>query len=191
MAKLFNNNSRTPAIPERQRLENRYNASRGNLLLVIVFTLINIVLIFTKSYSYFLFSAFVPYVMVDEGWYWTGRYPSEYYEDGVILSADSFLYTMIAIVAVVLVVYLLCWLFSNKNRVGWLITALVFFALDTVFYVWYCGISVEGIIDLLFHVWVLYYLISGIVAHYKLKKLPPEEETPVAVEEETPVITEE
>ena len=42
---------------ERYTLENKYNTTRYNLLLVIGFTLINIVLLVTNSDRYFLFSA--------------------------------------------------------------------------------------------------------------------------------------
>ena len=39
--------------------------------------------------------------------------------------------------------------------------ALVFFVIDTfgMFYLW--GISIDMILDLLFHIWVIYYLVSG------------------------------
>ena len=37
------------------------------------------------------------------------------------------------------------------------------------------GFSVDSIIDILFHAWVIFSLISGIVSYNKLKKLPVEE----------------
>ena len=42
-------------------LENKYLSSRNNLLLVIIFTLINIVMAALGNDSYFLFSASIPY----------------------------------------------------------------------------------------------------------------------------------
>ena len=36
------------------------------------------------------------------------------------------------------------------------------------------GVALDSILDIFFHVWVLYYLITGIRAHYKLKELPEE-----------------
>jgi len=72
--------------------------------------------------------------------------------------------------------YLLAWYMSGKNRVGWLIFALVFFGLDTLAMLLINGIDITSIVDILFHIWVIYYLILGISAHYKLKELPPEEE---------------
>ena len=61
----------------------------------------------------------------------------------------------------------------SKKRVGFLIAALVLFVLDTVFLIWNYGIAVS-LIDLLFHGWIIYYLVSGTLAYYKLKKLENE-----------------
>lgn len=52
---------------ERYTLENKYNTTRYNLLLVIGFTLINIVLLVTNSDRYFLFSAYIPYTVATLG----------------------------------------------------------------------------------------------------------------------------
>ena len=41
----------------REALERSYKNSRGNLLLVVIFTVINAILAFAGSSSYFLFSA--------------------------------------------------------------------------------------------------------------------------------------
>ena len=64
---LFGNNQ--PAVQQspRDMLEQKYNGSRANLLLVIVFTAINMILMVAGSDTYFLFSAFVPYMMVVVG----------------------------------------------------------------------------------------------------------------------------
>ena len=64
---------------------------------------------------------------------------------------------------------------SKKNNVGWLVAALVLFAIDTVSMFLFMGIDVSMILDIVFHAWVIYYLIAGIVAHKKLKELPLEE----------------
>ena len=40
---------------------------------------------------------------------------------------------------------------------------------------WIDGFAIESIIDIIFHGLVIYYLISGIIAHNNLKKLPIEE----------------
>ena len=187
---LFNKNQNQQAQPfsQRQQLERRYASARMNLLWVVLFTAINIVLLVSNSYTYFLFSAFIPYAIVDYGMIVCGKYPADFYGD---LSQYQFfdttvLVVLIAVAAVICVLYLLCWIFSKKRRVAWLIVGLVFFALDTVFML-LGGISADRILDIVFHGWVIISLTGGIIAHSKLKKLPEEEPAPVA----EPVQTEE
>ena len=187
---LFNKNQNQQAQPfsQRQQLERRYASARMNLLWVVLFTAINIVLLVSNSYTYFLFSAFIPYAIVDYGMIVCGKYPADFYGD---LSQYQFFDTtvlviLIAVAAVICVLYLLCWIFSKKRRVAWLIVGLVFFALDTVFML-LGGISADRILDIVFHGWVIISLTGGIIAHSKLKKLPAEEPAPVA----EPVQTEE
>jgi hypothetical protein len=187
---LFNKNQNQQAQPfsQRQQLERRYASARMNLLWVVLFTAINIVLLVSNSYTYFLFSAFIPYAIVDYGMIVCVKYPADFYGD---LSQYQFfdttvLVVLIAVAAVICVLYLLCWIFSKKRRVAWLIVGLVFFALDTVFML-LGGISADRILDIVFHGWVIISLTGGIIAHSKLKKLPEEEPAPVA----EPVQTEE
>ena len=87
MANLF---TKQPVRTPREDYEQKYNSSRGQLLFVLAMTVINIVLLVSKSDLYFLFSAFIPYFLVDLGMYMCGMYPSEYYlEDGF----DYFLFS--------------------------------------------------------------------------------------------------
>ena len=187
---LFNKNQNQQAQPfsQRQQLERQYASARMNLLWVVLFTAINIVLLVSNSYTYFLFSAFIPYAIVDYGMIVCGKYPADFYGDlGQYQFLDStVLVVLIAVAAVICVLYLLCWIFSKKRRVAWLIIGLVFFALDTVFML-LGGISADRILDIVFHGWVIISLTGGIIAHSKLKKLPEEEPAPVA----EPVQTEE
>lgn len=158
--------------------EQKYNVSRGNLLLVVVFTAINLLLLVTNSDSYFLFSAFIPYFITTIGMIFCGRFPEEYYSDGMedLIFLDNSFFVILLVISVLLTLtYLLAWFMSGKNRVGWLIFALAFFVVDTVAMLFLNGIALETIMDILFHAWVIYYLISGISAHFKLKKLPTEE----------------
>ena len=175
---LFNKNSTNGAVSERQRLETKYAQSRHNILLVVLFSLINIILLVADGSTYFLFSAYVPYLFADLGMLFTGSYPSEVYTGdlaGMEFLPKSFFVVMLVIVMIILVLYLLCWIFSKKQRVGWMITALVFFVIDTAAMLLLNGISADGIIDIVFHGWVVVSLIMGIAAHFKLKKLPAED----------------
>lgn len=182
---LFNKNQNQEAQPvsQRQRLEGNYAAARKNILMVLAFTTINLILLVANSNTYFLFSAYIPFAIVDWGMFLSGRYPAEVYsqfEDFEPLGM-SLLVISLVIAVMICLLYLLCWLFSDKKRVGWLITALVLFATDTILML-LGGIGLESIMDVIFHGWVIISLSMGISAYFKLKKLPPEEE-PIPAEE--------
>ncbi|MEE0946382.1 MAG: hypothetical protein U0M42_06125 [Acutalibacteraceae bacterium] len=177
MAKFFGNNQNTIAVSQKEQLQGNYSKSVGNLLLVIVFTVVNIILLVSNSNTYFLFSAFVPYFIADYGMFFTGKYPEAYYEGMTDFEfVDiSFLYVTLAVSAVVIVLYLLSWIFARKGKIGWLYVATVMFVIDTLAMFALTGFSTESIIDIVFHAWVLYCLINGIVTFNKIKKLPDEE----------------
>ncbi len=158
-------------------LETQYKSSIGNLLLVVVFSAVNIVLLLVNGNSYFLFSAFVPYFAVDYGMYFCGMYPEEYYYDvpDMVFEEKSFLGVWIAIAVVILTVYVLCWYLAIKKKLGALIAALLFFIIDTAVMLWLVEFSMDSIIDILMHVWVLSYLVFAIVIYFKIKKSPVEE----------------
>ena len=166
---------------QRDVLRNKYQSARSNIMLVIVFTLLNIILLVTNSNTYFLFSAAIPYLVADLGMYLCGKYPEEYYLGEFAemeFLGDGFLVATLVVAAVILVLYLLSWIFSKKLRVGWMIFALVFFAADTAGMLLLSDISSDMIVDILFHGWVIVSLVSGIVSYFKLKKLPEDEQLP-------------
>ena len=186
MAKFFNQGvSLTP----RQNYERKYKASRANLLLVVIATAINMFLIATGSDTYFLFSAFIPYFLTTIGMVQCGLLPPEYYEYPMedYIFYDKSLFVALLIISIILTsLYLLAWFMSKKNRVGWLIFALVFFGLDTLGMLIFNGIAAEGIIDIVFHAWIIYYLVVGIIAHNKLKNYPYEDEPVMAYQNAVP-----
>lgn len=189
MAGIFANNTQTQQLSQRETLTNKYMNARHNLLLVVGFTLINIILLVTNANSYFLFSAYIPYVIVDLGMALCGKYPAEYYggemESMEFLDNTFFVITLV-VAAVFLVLYLLSWLLCKKPRVGWMIFALVFFVIDTAGMLLLAGISADMIMDIVFHGWVIVSLSGAISAYFKLKKLP-EEEVLVDVPVDVPV----
>lgn len=134
-----------------------YDKARGNLLLMIILTLINVVLFFLGSETVMLFSATVPYMSILIGF---------------LSEIDVIMQVCAIFTTVVMVMYLLCWVFSKRNPV-WIIIAMVMFVIDTIALIWiYVGTQeASGIIDLVIHIWVLYYLFNGIKYGYKLKKM--------------------
>ena len=144
--------------------------------MMIALTLLNIVLLFTGSNTMMLSSATVPYYAAILGWA---------SEDQIFLTVN------LVIAGICLLAYLLCWIFSKKHY-GWMIAALVMFIMDTLALV---GIYLmiedfSGIMDLLIHAWVLYYLFLGVTNGRKLKQLPEEvveAESAVPMENANPI----
>lgn len=166
----MNRNMITPAAHAKAAIT--FRNSRFNLLLLVAFTLVNIIFVITKSDLYFLFSATVPYYLAVYGLFWTGHLPDAVPKGQKIdILPDSFLVVMLVIAAVILLLYLL-FFFLSKKHPAFLIAALVFFAIDCIYMlytVFSTGFEVSSLIDIAFHGWVLYYLISGVIASRKLK----------------------
>lgn len=175
--------------PQRQLLENRFRSARYNILLVLIFTAVNILLAVTQSNLYFLFSAYIPYALVDLGMLLCGMYPEEFYEafygapyHSLEFSSKVIFVIALAVAVVILVWYLMSWLFTKKVKLGWMIFAFAFFVVDTLAMLIIGGISLDMLIDYVFHAWVLFSLLNGILAGRKLKKLPEEVVDAVAAE---------
>ncbi|MBQ9915322.1 MAG: hypothetical protein IJO50_04170 [Clostridia bacterium] len=152
----------------KERAQAQYDRARSNLLLMIILTMVNVGLAIAESYTMMLFSATVPYYVVIFG----------FLTYGTTLATVCFV-----VAALCMLGYLLCWNFS-KTHYGWMIGALVMFILDTLFlvYILMDMQDASNVIDILIHIWVLYYLVIGVVNGHRLKKLS--DVVPV-VEEET------
>lgn len=163
---LFSNRNAQQNVSERQVLQSKYANSRHNLLILLAFTVINIVLLLLEQNTYFLFTAYAPYLWFIEGWF---------YKDTVKL----------VLAVVVLAALLVCWLQAKKD-VRWLYAGVALVVLDVVFLLVVVGFDAEWIIDYAFHAYILISTASGIVAYNKLKKLPPEEGVAADVEPAAP-----
>lgn len=187
MAFFKNNAEQQPQ--SRESLEQRFHSARRSLLMVTIFTVINLVLLVTNSNSYFVFSAFIPYFLTGTGMALCGRFPVESYgEDFLTMQFldPSFLTVMIAISVVIITLYLLAWYFSKNKKIGWLIFAFIFFALDTVVMFLLSDNLFSSILDILFHAWVLFDICMAMNAAGKLKKLPDEAELVPASDDSDP-----
>ena len=154
-----------PAQPVKHPLVAKYDGARSNLLAMLAFTVINFILTITQADMYFLFSATFPQASLLYGYVLEAEGLTGFYTAGIVLGV------------VCIGLYCLCWLLSKKNA-GWMIVATVLFAIDTLLLFLAYEIQADMILDVVFHAWVLYYLISGVVANAKMKKLPPEELAP-------------
>lgn len=175
-------NTPTGFRPSQRRVyEQQYKTARMNLLLVVAMTVVNLVLLATGSDTYFLFSAYIPYVATLYGMLFCGHLPPDYYTelDGIqLFETNTFFVVMLAISIIITLLYLLFWFMSSKNRGAWLISALIFFSLDTILMLVIEGIALSAIIDILLHAYVIYSLIIGVRAYFKLKAMPTEAPVP-------------
>ena len=169
----------TAPMSPREEVEMKYKRSRANLLLVIIVSVVNLFTLALNG-SYFLFSASIPAIPVELAM------PMS--EEEVVVFSDFIVPIIIGIILTV--PYLLCWVFSKK-RAGWMIPALVFFSFDCLYLFLLATIDPTAvIIDILFHAWVMFYLITGVINGFKLKKMPEDEPLPefgeIVTEGETP-----
>lgn len=134
---LYMNNKKMSASPQRI-----YQNARYGILGLILFTILNLVLYFIGSDSYYLFSVFLAYILA------VG------FENAVGL----------VLAALVLAPYVLAFFLSKKKR-GWLIAALVLFSLDTLILILLglgSGALLSLTLDLLFHGLVIVLLALGV-----------------------------
>ena len=164
---IFNKNQ-TQGFTKKELAERQFLSSRLTVLLICVFTAINIILALTGSDSYFLFSA-IPYYAVILSYIGVaaGELPM-----GVLIVA-------IAFAVVVIAAYLLCFIFGKKHF-GWLIAALILFSLDTIYFIYIIisAFDASMIIDIVFHLYVIYSLVMSVVNFFKLKNTAEEETAP-------------
>ena len=148
-------------VGQKQTPEQKYNQARGNLMLVVAFTAINVVMLMLDSNTQFLFSAAFPSVAYALGDYLTEYTGIEMFRIGALMLAFGNIG-----------LYLLCWFCAKKYR-GFMVFALVLFVLDcfaflSEFVIFEIDASIG--MDVVFHVWVLWALISGVIAMAGLKK---------------------
>lgn len=152
----------------REYLEKKVSSARHSLLLVLIFTVINLVILLADGNSYFLFSASVPYYLTAFGMGMDMGMGTE--------GIGVFTTTALVISAVILAVYLICWLMTKKKPAWYLVSAILF-AIDTVALVLIAlgfEMMADSIMDLVFHAWVIVELFQAVSANKKLKNMPPE-----------------
>jgi len=139
----------------------KFGTARSNLLLVVAFTMANVMLTAFGSDFYLLFSATVPML-------------------ALILLEDAMAVGLIVAMLGVFV-YFLCWLLSKRKRV-FILVALILFSVDTLLFLATTGIvfllgfgDFMIIVEIAFHGWILYYLITGTAAWAKLRGVTEEQ----------------
>ncbi len=160
----------------RASLIQKYETGRTNLFIAIVLTGFNIFMPIFGVDMYMLFSIFTPTFLSSLAMVICGKYPDEYYTelglDGMMFYDDTVYFALLAVAVVLTLVFLVLWLLSRGGRVVWMIVASALMSIDAVMIFVLGGFDISYLIDILFHAWVLYAMIAGIVAYYKFRKLP-------------------
>lgn len=108
------------SLSTRTVLMSRYRSARYDIFLIFALTIVNLVLSFTDSNLYYLFSAEIPFFVLGIG--------RALLEKGLISSL-----TVPSVLSFVFCIpYLFFWIFSKKHY-GCMIAALVYFSIDCVF----------------------------------------------------------
>jgi hypothetical protein len=143
-----------------------FEKSRNNLLLVIAFTVINLVLIYFDANVNFLFSATIPQFVFNMG---------KYFVEQTDLNIFFIIGLIIAFLAVLS--YFIFWLLARRTRVL-ILVALIFFCIDSLLLIYLVFINDEFnfsvLMEIAFHAWILYYLITGVKAWSKLRGITTE-----------------
>jgi len=148
----------------RAEIEKKFEISRRNLLSVSILSLLNMLLSLLNANISFLFSATAPLFLFE-----VGRMFSE--EMGM----PALLMVSAVIALVMIAAYGVCYFLAKKYR-AFMLVALIFFSIDTVFLLWTLtlGFDFSIMLDIAFHAWVLYYLAVGTKAWSDLNKMPPD-----------------
>lgn len=163
---LMKKNQNTVDKNSPEYLEKQIAGGRYSLLLILIFTVVNLILLFVDANRYFIFSSAIPYYATA---FCMGM------DEAAFGGFGTFTIIALVISAVILGIYLLSWLLSNK-RTGWLIVSLVVFSLDTVcLLIFNYLLEINGLIDILFHLWAIFELAQAVRCARKLKKLALED----------------
>jgi len=166
---IFTMNQTTTNLSRALYERNIKNGS-ANLIYFSLFTIVNIVLLLVDSNLSFLFSAYIPQLMIAIGQGFAAATGSN--GPLIVFSVLSVLFVGGCILSAVL----------SKKKTGWLILGAVLTTLDTVLMLVVVLPSigdflVDGLLSILFHAWILYYVFNALISYQKLKALPPDPQT--------------
>ncbi len=165
-------------MTQKQRYIRQIISGRSNLMMMMILTGVNILLYTLKTSISFPFSAFLPQLSLLLG-------VLNYGETGSVLILLLGLGGFVIMAGT----YILCYV-KTKTNYNWFKTALVLFAIDTIAYLYFMlpAMDITTIINMLFHVWLLYYLVIAVDAGSKLKKLliKENEESMLTAQDELP-----
>ena len=150
-------------------MKDRLQTARASLFLLVILTVVNCVLVFFDSNLYFLFSATIPYLAIV-----FGAVLGAFAENALFMGLG------ITLGVVLLAAYAVLAFFAKRYR-PCLIIAAILMIVDTIVLL-LCSFGENailsgGIVDILFHVWVLFDLFR---AFFEKPRTEEEVNTPIA-----------
>ena len=144
-------------------IEMKFDKSRKSLLSVVTLSALNVFLILVNATISFPFSAILPTLAMV-----FGKTLSEAWRNNVFLILGG------VIAVIVIAFYGMCYWLSKKHR-AFILVAFIIFIMDSLALFWLVTISsdVNLMIEILFHIWVLYSLAIGVKAWFNLRKMLP------------------
>lgn len=142
---------------DRNDLERKYNLSRLNLLILVGLSVVNMITLVLNG-SYFFFSLSFPrnFQLV----------LAVLFEQGSIVDEQLIKPILLLIMVIPIVLFLLCYIFSNSNRYKIMLFAIILFAIDSTF-----TLLTFELIDVIFHIYIFIVLIMGYSSGKKIAKL--------------------
>ncbi|MBQ4122013.1 MAG: hypothetical protein IJD35_08360 [Clostridia bacterium] len=162
-------------IKTKEMYQRDLTMSRMNLLLSVIFTVVNLVMVMISISTSFLFSASIPHYLslffaVNCGLFDDSYYQSFYGDDWkneLVFFDPSIFWAVFAFSVAIIIGLFLLWFFSKKHKVCSMIT-LSFYIVDTLFLVafsFFVGAGgIDLILQLLFHAWIVYYAVLSVRA---------------------------
>ena len=144
----------------------RFEKARSNLLAVIVFTVINIILLSFNAEISFLFSATLPQFIFAIG----KNLDSE-------LGSNIFMIVGLIIAFFIIITYFVFWILSKRIRI-FILVSLIFFSIDSLvllLLILNMEFNFSILFEVVFHGWILYYLIIGVNAWYNMRGINADE----------------
>ena len=138
----------------------KFEKARNNLLAVIAFTVINLLLSAFGANISFLFSATLPQFIFEIG--------KEMNPD---TGSNIFMITGLIIAFITIIPYFIFWILARRAR-GLILAALIFFGADSLMLlilIFSMEFNASFLLEIVFHVWILYYLIIGVTAWFKMR----------------------
>jgi len=129
----------------------KFESARTNLLVVIGFTVVNLILLVFNADISFLFSASLPQF--------------------IYIFTESFILALFSIIP-----YLAFWFFAKRVR-ALIVAALIYFSIDVIILIYFIsliGFDFSLVIDIAFSVWILFYLVRGVISWNNLRNVNSE-----------------